>query len=322
VSSRRTEVPEMVRRKAVALGPAGHQWLARLPSLLSTLEGEWGIHIGAAFAGGSAAYVAPALTAQGRDVVLKVALPDGLEGNSPFATELRTLTLGAGRGLVEVLERAADGRAIVMERLGPTLTTLGWPVESQIDAIADTVSQVWHRPGPGHGLRSGKEQAQWLAEFVRTTWDALGRPCPAATVEQAVQHAARRANAFDATTAVLIHGDAHPANVLVDPVAGADPPSFKLIDPDGMLSEPAHDLGVMLRDWSAELLAADALEVGRAWCARSAARTGADAQAIWEWAFVERVSTGLFLTRLGEPHGRQLLEVAARWTAPPQGIRP
>ena len=40
--------------------------------------------------------------------------------------------------------------------------------------------------------------------------------------------------------------------------------------------------------------------------------------AIWEWAFIERVSTGLFLMDLGDPLGVPFLAVAAQLTdAPP-----
>ena len=102
---------------------------------------------------------------------------------------------------------------------------------------------------------------------------------------------------------MLIHGDAHPANVLEDP---NDPNTYKLIDPDGMRSEPAHDLAIPLRDWTDELLAGDAVALGHAWCRRLANRAGVDPRPIWEWAFVERVSTGLFLLRLGDPLGARL----------------
>jgi hypothetical protein len=39
--------------------------------------------------------------------------------------------------------------------------------------------------------------------------------------------------------------------------AGAGGTSFRLIDPEGLISEPAHDLGVALRDGNEELLAGD-----------------------------------------------------------------
>ena len=81
-----------------------------------------------------------------------------------------------------------------------------------------------------------------------------------------------------------------------------------------MLSEPAHDLAIPLRDWTAELLSTDPVAQGLAWCYRLGERSGVDPTAIWEWAFVERVSTGLFLLRLGDPLGTRFLDVAAQWT--------
>lgn len=96
-----------------------------------------------------------------------------------------------------------------------------------------------------------------------------------ATVELAVEFARRRREAFNPESAVLVHGDAHPANILEDPTAGDG--LFKLVDPDGVIADRAYDRA-----------------------------------AIWEWAFVERVSTGLFIMQVGTPSmgGHQYLEVA------------
>jgi streptomycin 6-kinase len=42
--------------------------------------------------------------------------------------------------------------------------------------------------------------------------------------------------------------------------------------------------------------------------------TGVPADAIWEWGFIERVSTGLYLLQLGvEDEGRAMLSVAEAW---------
>ena len=116
----------------------------------------------------------------------------------------------------------------------------------------------------------------------------------------------------------LITVTGHPSISVPAAFTSDDIESFmKLIDPDAMESEPAHDLGVMLRDWSSHLLepGCDAAAQGRAWCHRAAVRADVDEGAVWQWALVERVSTGLYLTRLGDPCGMDLLEVAARWTA-------
>jgi streptomycin 6-kinase len=145
---------------------------------------------------------------------------------------------------------------------------------------------------------------------VRSRWERLGRPCPEGVVTRAEELARSRMAAYDATTAVLVHGDAHPSNVLEDGHGG-----FALIDPDGMRSEPAHDLAIPLRDWTEELLAAEPVALGLAWCRRLGARAGVDPGAIWEWAYVERVSTGLFLLDLGDTSGARFLDVAGEWAA-------
>jgi len=68
----------------------------------------------------------------------------------------------------------------------------------------------------------------------------------------------------------------------------------------------AHD------DERAELLHGDAHQRAR----MLARRTGLDATANWEWGVVERVSTGLVLTRIHlQPVGREMLEVADRVSA-------
>ena len=69
-----------------------------------------------------------------------------------------------------------------------------------------------------------------------------------------------------------------------------------------------------MRDWSHELLSGDALRLGQARCAFLSELTGVDERAIWQWGFVERVSTGLLLLQLGmEQAGSETLAVADRW---------
>jgi hypothetical protein len=54
-------------------------------------------------------------------------------------------------------------------------------------------------------------------------------------------------------------------------------------DPDGLLAEPAYDLGVLMRGWSAPLLQADPVRAGRDRCAHLSRLTGISPQPIWEW---------------------------------------
>ena len=84
---------------------------------------------------------------------------------------------------------------------------------------------------------------------------------------------------------------------------------FKLIDPDGLLAEPAYDLGVLMREDPVELMSGDPF-ARASWLGE---RTGLDAAAIWEWGVVERVSTGLTAASIDlQPIGAQMLDAADR----------
>ena len=109
------EIPELVRRKAVALGSEGERWMATLGDSLAAFEDEWGITVGPPFRAGSAAYVVSVTTADGAPAVLKLAMPDGLDGNGKFAQELqavrhgqRTRIRGPPRSSTKVVERCSS----------------------------------------------------------------------------------------------------------------------------------------------------------------------------------------------------------------------
>ena len=144
------EILERVRRKAVVLGPPGERWLRDIPQIVADLERSWRLNVGPAIPGGTGAFVAVARTTDGTDAILKVSIPDGLEGHSPFGEELHALQLGNGFGYVRVLRVDADRRAMLQEHLGRPLGDLDLPVESQIDVIVSTLRDAWgaFRPIP------------------------------------------------------------------------------------------------------------------------------------------------------------------------------
>jgi streptomycin 6-kinase len=126
-------------------------------------------------------------------------------------------------------------------------------------------------------------------------------------MELAVRCAAARESAFDRGEAVLVHGDVHAFNTLRRPGPAAADGGFRLVDPGGLISEPAHDLGVIhargVQGWLDELAAGDpqrALEKVMGSCRQASRTTGVDPEAIWQWAYTEMVSTGLHVLRLGD----------------------
>jgi streptomycin 6-kinase len=291
------DVPEVVRRKALAAGAA--DWLEELPILVSALEREWTIVAGDAYADSTEAFVCRASCDDGTPAVLKLLVP---RSDDAAKNEITALRLTDGEGCVRLL-RADEARgALLLERLGRPLHQLGLPMRRRHEILCSAAAKVW-RPAPGCGLPSGAEKARLLAEFIAAAWEELDRPCSARAVEHALACAERRAAAHRDERAVLVHGDVHQWNALEADRA------FKLIDPDGLHAEPEYDLGIVMREDPVELLEGDPYERAR-WLA---ARTGLGPTAIWEWGVVERVSTGLLATKVGlQPVGRAMLAASDR----------
>lgn len=307
-------IPNAVRQKATAQGADGVRWLRGLGDVVEQLEHDWDVVVGSTLHGGSESYVAAATTGDGVDAIIKIAIP----GND-LAGEATVLRLADGRGYARLLRHDPARRAMLQERLGVSLAELGLPVKTQIEVICATLRRAWQIPPPASAsLPSGADKARWLARFIAATWEELNRPCPEAIIEQALSFAEVRRRAFDPQTAVLVHGDAQASNTLQDlqhrSTAGA---RFRFIDPDGLVAERAYDLAIPMREWSSELLEGEPARLARQRSGLLGHLTGVDPQAIWEWGFVERVSTGLLAMQVGaESMGRQMLEVAGHWVQP------
>lgn len=293
----RLPVPPAVRRKAENAGATG--WLDDLPVLVGELERRWSIGVGRAYPDATEAFVAEAVTADGAPAVLKLYVP---RPGSLAAKEIAALRLAKGAGCVRLLNSDEGSGALLLERLGRSLSDMGLPMGRRHEILCDLAAEVW-RPAPGCGLPTGAEKGRRLIEFVTSRWEAAGRPCSERAVEHAVRCAERRVAAHDDERARLVHGDVHQWNAL------ERDGGFALVDPDGLLAEPEYDLGVMMREDPVELFDGDPRDRA-GWLA---ARTGLDAAAIWEWGVVERVSTGLTLTAVGlRPVAGQMLWAADR----------
>jgi streptomycin 6-kinase len=310
--NRRFRVPDALRRKAAVEGVGCLRWLDELDDLLDQLERDWRIVVGGSMGGGTASFVARATAADGTPAVIKLAMPAALDGLEALDFEVRTLLAAAGRGCVRVLKYDPARGAVLLERLGGQLAGLGLPLSSQFAVICDTLSRLWTAPADPD-LPSGVEKARWLASFILTTWEQLGRPCPVRVIDHAARLAERRVEAFDPERAVLVHGDAHAWNTLEDPRAAG---RFRLVDPDGLFAEPEYDLAIPMREHNDELLAGDPLRLGRDRARFLARQSGLDECRIWEWGYLERVSTALLLIKLDKDVslGQTFLKVADAWS--------
>ena len=296
--------------RAESMGEAGRAWVAHLPALVRELELLWGVEAGVSLAGGSESLVAEATLADGTQAVLKVGLP----GSADLNAEATVYRLAAGRGYAKLLAHDPERNALLLERLGVPLSRHCDSTEARIRAICATFQTAWVEALPGHGLMTGAEKARWLARFIAEQWQALGQPCSAKAKNLALEYAEERFAAFRPQESFLVHGDAHAENTLIAEDPGADVRlRCKFIDPDGLVAEKACDLAPIMRDWSEELLAGDTEVLTRARCDLLAELTDVPTRPIWQWGYMERVSTGLVMLAIGQrEEARQTLAVADR----------
>lgn len=301
----RFPVPDVVRRRAESEGPDGQAWLDGLDQTLGELEAEWGLTIGEALPGGTAAFVAEAADAEGHASIIKVGTPASAVGRH----EAAILAIARGKGYVRLLRHDTAHHAILLEKLGSRLDELELPYSGKIDIMCATLLDAWMPVPAGFDWVTGDEKANSLAMTMLRLHQQLGQPCSQAVLDMALLYCRDRAAAWRPENAVLAHGDPHPANILEVPQS--DGRHWKFIDPDGVAIEPAYDLGVLLRAWDEGVGGRHAHDIARSHARHVTSRTQVPAEAIWQWGYIERVSTGLHLMEIGQvEQGRAFLAVA------------
>src|SRR3954451_17257004 len=156
----------------------------------------------------------------------------------------------------------------------------------------------WSGPGrpPTQTRKAGS-----LAEGIRRFQAQAPGAAEPAVVERALAYAAELA-ATGPEDHVLVHGDLHPGNLLRGPGATAgEETGWCFVDPDPFVADRAYDVGVVVRDFSARLLADPDAATARlwGWCCRAAAVSGTDPARVWASGSLHRVSPGLYVTSFG-----------------------
>ncbi|MGP4977027.1 aminoglycoside phosphotransferase family protein [Brachybacterium tyrofermentans] len=248
-------------------------------------------------------------------------------GGADVAQQARILAAADGRGYVRLVAHDGERDAMLLEKLGPMLPQAVPDPVAQTDVLGDLLLQAWEVPlavgrpfAPSQKARSllaiidgaleAHESGPQAADESgpRASHESVSRMAAASgpqAADEVVVLARARVLALDLIESpsprqVVVHGDPHPANVL----QRGD--THVLIDPDGFLCEPEYDLGVALRDHRQiidDLDRTDGPGAGRRWHAalaeRLARRVGLDPERALAWAHLERVTTGVYLGRLG-----------------------
>ncbi len=299
-------LPDAVVARARAAGAGGEEWLAGLDGTVSGLERKWGITVGEVLSGGSHAFAALADGENGEKYVLKIDIPDG--DGVEFKRSMTALEMAGGRGYAKIYACDCERKACLLERLGKPLSQLGYSVSEQIRIICGVLQKTWEIPVTDSDLPCGGDCVAWFREFIGNECEKLSRPCSGGVIERAFSVLDSREADMNPGEFVFIHGDAHNGNVLADLSGG-----FRLIDPDGIFYEKAYDLGVLMREWVGEY-ELEPLKKGMERCAYISHLTGVSEKAVWEWGFLQTVSTALVLYGTGrEEIGRKMLWAAECW---------
>lgn len=294
----------------MARGPAGERWLGALPELTQVLARDWDLTLGAVVEGGTQAVVVEATVRGKEPAILKLAPPDVDTSHR----ELSVLLAAEGRGYAKLLRHSLQHSALLLERLDSPLSGRGLPSSVQLELICQTLADAWREVAPSDRFLSGSDKAESLRHFIEEGRRGQPTAYPPHVIDLAHRFLQERQAAFDPLTAVLAHGDCHSQNTLGVP---GETHKFKFIDPEGLFIERAYDLGILMREWTPDLLLGNALELGWNRCLRLSQLTGVEPTAIWQWGYIERVSTGLVLRQLGmEAEADLNLRVVLAWSEP------
>ena len=304
------EVPQLVRNRARDLGEPGVAWLHGLDETVARLAAEWDLRLGSVLEGGSGALVVQATMPGEIPAILKVAVPDP----DLSTVEAEILRAAEGHGYARLYHHNPTERAMVVERLGAPIWSQHLPEDQQLRLYCAAILQAWEVRIAPRNLTDGAAKAAWLADFIPRMWESLGHPCSERSVALALEFAARRHDAFDPARAIICHGDAHPGNLLAPLNEGG---AYKFIDPEAGFIDREYDLACWLRGWRPAHPGEPHVEhLAREIAGQLAALTGTDPQVIWEWAFIERVSSGLLLMKLGHAEGALYLSIADQMAVP------
>lgn len=217
-------------------GAGADSWLQRLPELIAHLCRRWEVELDAPFTSGYGVYyVAPGRRADGTAVVLKAAFP-----NPESVAEIRSLQLCAGDGAVELLEVDDAETVMLQRRLLPGTMLTEVADDAEACRIGAGAMRRYRRPIPPNPPFPTTEE--WWGRAVtkhRRLYGGAG-PIPARYFDEADRlfstlHAT-------ASTPVVLHGDLHHENIL------ADGDGWTVIDPHGVMGEPAYEVGSFLRN--------------------------------------------------------------------------
>ena len=250
-------------------GDKGKQWLIRLPHLVKDLAHKWDLENLKPFEDLSYNYVLSGFCKK-QPVVLKVS-PD----STRLKREAAALKVFAGQGAVSILRETED--ALLLEQAIPgTSLKNHFPHKDQeaVEIVCHIMNKLYQSPLPEKGQFPTIKD--WLSALER------GQGIPLTYLQKA---RVLKEKLLGSTAEFrLLHGDLHHYNILAN---GGD---WRVIDPQGVIGEPAYEVAVFIRNPIPNLLdSPQALHIITQRIALFARLLKIEEERILQWCFVQAV---------------------------------
>ncbi len=230
------ELPKKFLQNTLDLcGKTGERWLNDLPQIIKEIENKWSFSAEKSFRNLSYNYVAPGVCADGKEVVLKIALPL----NTPeIFNEARFLQIVDGDGAVKLLKSDQSLRAILLEKLTPgenLKEICRWDEARAVEIAIPIVRGLLKKAPPNSAFRRLDE---WFDNFFVK--------CATTNFPSVFQNKVR--GFYEQLSSAskykfLIHGDLHHENIL-----SATREPFLAIDPKGIIGDIGYEISVFLNN--------------------------------------------------------------------------
>ena len=267
--------PEFAQKMGRIYGERGKQWITALPSLIAQYEAAWQIRVEAPVSNLSYNYVARARR-QGEKtaVIFKAGVP-----TPEILTEMETLRLVNGRGMVRLLASAPEDAVMLLAQISPGTELATMTDDAQATRIiADLIDITSTAPPASHAFPSLRD---WTAVFARFPHQYPDAPIPRSLLDQATQLA--RDLLASTETERLLHGDLHHFNVLE-----GENGRWVVIDPKGVVGDPAFETARFLHNPYPHLLMAPNLaQIIDRRVSIVVERLGFDRQRVLGWGLVD-----------------------------------
>ena len=224
------DLPERFQQQVRATwGARGARWLEGLPDLLEECLERWSLSLEGPLPELRYHYLAYVRTADGKDAVLKLGVPD-----RELITEVQYLRAARGGPVVKLWKADPERGALLLERIRPgtPLSSLGDDEEAaRIGARLIREAQL---SGPFRG--DFPTLADWARAFSRLRGRFGGSTGP--LPERVVGRAETLLTELSAPGPEprLLHGDLHHANILQRGEG-----DWAVIDPKGVIGDPAYE---------------------------------------------------------------------------------